>query len=203
MAPIKYYVCRICLGSGAPRDHPRLDSGVDSRVHSRAMDSREDAPTVFRIGELAAVTKLTPDTLRYYERVGLLEAPKRSAGGFRLFGPEAVERVRLVKQAQALGLELRDIRQLIGAHGARGATQCREVQPVLQTRLAELDTRLRELRGLRRTLKRALDRCEERLASQLEAACPVVEELERAARPTTARRTKAPVHVQRRTRSAG
>lgn len=66
-----------------------------------------------RIGELAAATELTPDTLRYYERLGLLAKPQRSAGGFRLFGRDAVERVRFVKQAQALGLALKSDNWLV------------------------------------------------------------------------------------------
>ena len=160
------------------------------------------ATTAFRIGELAEATELTPDTLRYYERLGLLATPQRSAGGFRLFGHDAVERVRFVKQAQALGLALDEIRQLVDANATRGAAQCREVQPVLRARLAELDARLTELRGLRRTLKRALEECERQGASQPDAACPVVEELERAARPRKAPRKRARAQAPRRTRSA-
>ena len=137
----------------------------------------DDAPTPYRIGELAAATQLTPDTLRYYERLGLLRTPRRSRGGFRLYSHDAVAQVRFVKQAQALGLELGEIRQLAGANGARGLAQCRQVQPVLRARLVELDARIAELRGLRRTLRRALADCEHRLANQPDAACPVVEDL--------------------------
>ena len=169
---------------------------------NRTARARGVVASAFRIGELAAATELTPDTLRYYERLGLLAAPQRSAGWFRLFGHDAVERVRFVKQAQALGLELTEIRQLIGANGARGAAQCREVQPVLRARLAELDARLTELRGLRRTLKRALEECERQGASQPDAACPVVEELERAARRRKAPRKRARAQAPRRTRRA-
>ena len=162
--------------------------------------SEDRATPAFRIGELAAMTELTPDTLRYYERTGLLTSPRRSPGGFRLFGHEAVERVRFVKQAQALGLELDEIRQLFRAQGARGKAQCRRVQPMLQARLVELDARLQELRGLRRTLKRALNTCKRQLTSDPDGVCRVVEELERGTRPVPARRPKA--RAPRRTRSA-
>ena len=167
------------------------------------MDSADGSggvPTqAYRIGELSEATQLTRDTLRYYERLGLLAKTRRSPGGFRLYGRDAVAQVRFVKQAQALGLELGEIRQLAGVNGARGLAQCRQVQPVLRARLAELDTRLAELRGLRRTLRRALADCEERLASQPDAACPVVEELEeRAARPRRTPRKTARAHGPRR-----
>lgn len=168
------------------------------------MDSAAAAPRHgarhLRIGELAAATDLTPDTLRFYERKGLLDAPRRSAGGFRLFGPEAVDRVRFVKQAQALGLALNEIRQLVDANGTTGLTQCRQVQPLLRAHLAELDARLAELRGLRRSLKRALDDCERQLASRPDAECPVVHDLERGTqRPNVPRRdTSTRVPRQRR-----
>ena len=153
------------------------------------------AAPALRIGELAAATALTPDTLRYYERLGLPVTPRRSAGGFRLFGHDAVERVRFVKQAQALGLSLDEIRQLIGA-------PCREVEPVLRARLAELDARLAELRGLRRTLSRELTECEPQVSSHPDAACPVVQELEREARPRKAPRERARAQAPGRTRNS-
>ena len=109
------------------------------------------AAPALRIGELADAIGLAPDTLRYYERLGLLPTPQRSVGGFRLFGHEAIERLRFVKQAQALGLALEEIRQLVDA-------SCGEVEPLLRARLAELDAHLAELRGLRRTLSRALSK---------------------------------------------
>ena len=133
---------------------------------------------MLRIGELAAASQVTPDTLRYYERLGLLDKPTRSPGGFRLYERGAFEQVRFIKQAQALGLELDEIRQLAKANTAPGVAQCREVQPILRTRLAELDARLSDLRVLRRTLSRALETCDQRLTARSDAACPVVEDLE-------------------------
>ena len=143
-----------------------------------------------RIGELAATTAVSPDTLRYYERLGLLAAPARTAGGFRSYDAAAIEQVRFVRQAQALGLELSEIRQLGQARGPSGVKECREVQPLLEARLAELDARIAELRGLRKTLSRALRSCEQRLAERPDAACPVVERLEQEA-------TAQPRHLKR------
>lgn len=71
-----------------------------------------------RIGEVAKRAGVSIDTLRYYEKVRLLPRPSRSSGGFRLFAPEHVERVRFIKQAQQLGFSLDDIRGLLASGGA-------------------------------------------------------------------------------------
>lgn len=153
-----------------------------------------------RIGELSAATHVSRDTLRYYERLGLITSPARTSGGFRSYGPEAVTQVQFVKQAQALGLELVEIRQLAGVNGARGLAQCRQVQPLLRARLVELDSRLAELRVLRRTLGGALEECERRLVERPDAACPVVAQMEqRAVRPEQ-RKSGAPQRRVRRNR---
>lgn len=107
---------------------------------------------VYRIGELAAETDLSRDTLRYYERLGVIAPPRRSQGGFRLYGRDAVEQIRFVKQAQSLGLALGEIRTLRSLSGARVAARCRQVQPILRARLREIDVRLADLRAFRRSL---------------------------------------------------
>ena len=71
-----------------------------------------------RIGEVAARTGVSIDTLRYYEKRQLLPRAPRTAGGFRLFSPEAVERIRFIKQAQALGFSLDEVSELLTTGGA-------------------------------------------------------------------------------------
>jgi len=115
----------------------------------------------YRIGEFASLTGLTPDTLRFYERRGLLEAPARSGGRFRIYSAPAVDRVRFIKRAQALGLSLDEIHELVHFNGQGG--------------LRELEIRLAELGGLQETLKTTLDQCERAIDTQDESACPVIE----------------------------
>lgn len=67
----------------------------------------------YQIGEVAARSGLTPDTLRYYERLGLLSPAGRTSGGFRVYSQQTLERLRFIKQAQALGFTLREIRDLV------------------------------------------------------------------------------------------
>ena len=98
--------------------------------------------TAFPIGEVARTTGVTVEALRYYEKQGLLPRLHRSAGGARRFGEEAVSRVRFIKQAQAVGLTLKDIRALVGAAPIPGSHRCRSTRNILAARIADLDRRL-------------------------------------------------------------
>jgi len=112
----------------------------------------------YSIGEISARTGLTPDALRYYERLGLLPRFRRTAGGFRIYTSDVVERVRFVKQAQMVGLSLGEIRQLLRQMEREESEHGMAVTRLVATRLAEVDAKLRELRQLRRTLKGYLER---------------------------------------------
>lgn len=130
----------------------------------------------YRIGELAAASGLTPDTLRYYERLQLLPRPPRTAGGFRVYGPAALERLRFISQARTLGLSLREIGALLSYADRGGFRRCRRVHDLLQQKMDVLDRRLAELQDLRRTLRRYLEACEQAL-SQDRDECPVIARL--------------------------
>lgn len=140
------------------------------------------AEMTFTIGELAARAGLTPDALRYYERLGLIAPAPRTAGGFRMYTADVLERVRFIKQAQRHGLTLAEIRELMRLDARSGANQCRDVQHLLARKLAEMDARLIELQEFRRTLDTYVAQCNRALAKTPEAACPVVEDLRRTAK---------------------
>jgi DNA-binding transcriptional MerR regulator len=74
---------------------------------------RRAARETYHIGELAARGGVTPDTLRYYDRLGLLPAVTRTDGGFRLYSEAALDRLRFIKQAQSLGLTLHEVGDLV------------------------------------------------------------------------------------------
>src|SRR5438105_103101 len=125
-----------------------------------------------QIGEVAKRAGVSIDTLRYYEKVRLLPRPARTSGGFRLFAAEHIERVRFIKQAQELGFSLEEIRGLLAAGGAE---ECRKVRDLLKRKLAELDDRLKAMKGFRRVLAQHLSACEAELNKRGESACcPVV-----------------------------
>jgi DNA-binding transcriptional MerR regulator len=94
--------------------------------------------------ELAQLTGVSTDTLRHYERKGVLGTPARSQGGYRLYPPEAVAHVRLVRRALAIGFGLNDLAAVLSERD-RGGAPCRSVRTLVAERLAELETRLHDL----------------------------------------------------------
>ncbi|MEK6281690.1 MAG: heavy metal-responsive transcriptional regulator [Acidobacteriota bacterium] len=128
--------------------------------------------TELRIGEVAKRSGVSIDSLRYYEKLRLLPGSQRSAGGFRLFTHEHIERVRFIKQAQELGFSLEEIKGLLATGGA---DECRKVRDLLRLKLSELDERLKAMKGFRRVLAKQLSGCEKDLDQHGESACcPVV-----------------------------
>jgi len=101
--------------------------------------------TVSRVAEQVGVS---PDTVRYYEKIGLMPETERSASGYRLYGDEAVERVRFIKRAQRFGLRLDAIGQLLDIR-QRGLCPCGRTRRLLEDRVAELDEEMSSLARLR------------------------------------------------------
>lgn len=104
-----------------------------------------------RVIDLAAAGGVSPDTVRYYERAGLLPAPPRTAAGYRSYGPDAVDRLRFVRGAQQLGLRLKDIRDLLAIRDT-GECPCEPAETMLRRRITELDAELARLAALRADL---------------------------------------------------
>jgi len=128
--------------------------------------------TELKIGELAARAGVSVDALRYYERLNLLPRAPRTLGGFRVFGPDSVERVQFIKQAQELGLTLDEIKGLLATGGAK---ECRRVRDLLSKKIGELDDKMTAMKDFRRTLARHLSACELELETRGDSACcPVV-----------------------------
>ena len=133
----------------------------------------------YRIGEIAERTGVSVETLRYYEKRRLLNAPARTEGGFRVYSYAAVHQVRFIKQAQSLGLTLDDIQQLASGQLRRNhAPSCRKVRDLLTRRIEDIDARIKELREFRRTLHEHLATCDQALAAAAEPACPTIEALD-------------------------
>ena len=117
-----------------------------------------------RVAELAAAVGVAPDTIRYYERAGLLPAPARTSSGYRAYGPEAVDRLRFIQGAQRLGLRLKDIADLLTIRDT-GECPCEPAEQLLKRRLAELDAEMARLAALRREMVTMID-------ALPSAACP-------------------------------
>lgn len=131
--------------------------------------------TELRIGEVATRSGVSIDTLRYYERLKLLPSAPRTAGGYRMFSLETVDRVLFIKQAQELGFTLDEIATLLTINGT---SECLKVHDLLDAKLRELDLLMRTMREFRQKLKHYLAECEEELRKHPDsAACPVVVEI--------------------------
>ncbi len=90
-----------------------------------------------RIGEIAKSAGVTPDTIRYYEREGLLPLADRTPSGYRNYGPEVVEDLQFIKKAQALGLRLSAVREVLEI-SAGGKPPCEHVRATVSARLTEV-----------------------------------------------------------------
>jgi DNA-binding transcriptional MerR regulator len=111
-----------------------------------------------KIGEIAGQAGVTVDTVRFYERVGVLPAPARTASGYRDYEPGTVERIRFTRELQRIGFTLTDAVDALAAHDAGGAT-CDSERWRLDAALDRVDAKLDELNQLRRRIIDAREAC--------------------------------------------
>ncbi|MGW7527325.1 heavy metal-responsive transcriptional regulator [Streptomyces sp. NPDC054783] len=110
-----------------------------------------------RIGDLAATSGLTAKTIRFYEQFGLLTAPPRTPGGYRDYPTETASRLGFIRDAQAAGLTLAEIRGILDLRDS-GQAPCTHVADLIQHHLADIDQRLADLRKTRTALLALADR---------------------------------------------
>jgi DNA-binding transcriptional MerR regulator len=116
-----------------------------------------------RIGEVAERTGVSVDTIRHYERLGLLPKAARTSAGYRQYSPSAVERVRLVRHALRFGFSLRDIAGFLRVR-ASGGQPCRDVRAAAERILTAVDQRIAELTAARTDMVQTLRNWDRRLA---------------------------------------
>ena len=128
------------------------------------------------IGRLAKHTGTNIETIRYYERVGLLPMPARSQGGYRLYGSEHLKRLNFVRRARALGFSIGEVRKLLRLADER-KRPCAEVRVVAQAHLGDVRAKIADLKAMERVLKRTVARC----ADGSGFRCPLIDALYREA----------------------
>lgn len=128
------------------------------------------SPTM-TIGRLAAAAGVHVETIRYYQRRGLIQQPDRPSGGIRRYGSPEVSRLQFIRRAQAVGFSLDEIAGLLAINGQRG---CQEARLLTERRLAKVRERLDELRQLEVELEHMVADCRD--ATSL-AECPMLDRL--------------------------
>ena len=110
------------------------------------------------IGDLARATGTKVETVRYYERIGLLPAPPRTGGNYRSYGATELGRLSFIRRARDLGFSVAQVRALLALSDDRQG-DCASIDAIAQTHLAEVERKLDDLTALRRELKAVITSC--------------------------------------------
>ncbi|TAJ81785.1 helix-turn-helix domain-containing protein [Reyranella sp.] len=145
-------------------------------------------PGMIPIGVLAKRSGVLAETIRYYETEGLLRKPERSLGGYRLYDASDVERLSFIRQARDLGFKLDAVRRLLGL-ADRKANTCDEVRELAIAHLAEVRTKLADLRRMERVLSDLVRSCAGTTVPECQLLQALAAPRTKAALPTTVRRT--------------
>lgn len=121
--------------------------------------------TMLKIGELARHTGTPVETIRYYEREGLLAAPARSDANYRLYGPEHLERLQFIRHCRSLDMTLEEIRKLLALRDAP-AESCGAVNELLDRHIGHVAARIAELHALQEQLAALRGRCQSAQATR-------------------------------------
>jgi|SRR5207237_8852271 len=126
------------------------------------------------IGQVARAADVNVQTIRYYERRGLVTTPRRTPSGYRQYAEDAVSRLRFIKHAQELGFSLQEIQDLLGLR-VRHAAACDAVERKTRQKIDVVQQKIRDLQRMKRTLQRLAAACAARRPT---GDCPILEALE-------------------------
>ena len=129
--------------------------GITDMAAKSKKEVISESPAPLKIGEVAKLSGVGIEALRFYERSGLLGRPSRTQTGYRLYDREVLERLDFIKRAQVLGFSLDEIKQIISEKEA-GESPCEAVRDIVRARLQELDEHMREMRRFRNDLAATL-----------------------------------------------
>lgn len=127
---------------------------------------------ILRIGDLARITSTKVETIRYYERVGLLPAPARTGGNFRAYAREHLGRLSFIRRARDLGFTLNEVRELLSLSDQKRRS-CEAVDSIARQHLADVDRKIADLKAMRTELDIIINRC----GSGTMAQCRIIEAL--------------------------
>ena len=127
------------------------------------------------IGTVAQQADVNIETLRYYERKGIVSKPPRTSSNYRLYSEETVRRVRFVKRAQELGFSLKEIKELLALRASRGA-KCDDVRQQALNKIDEIDEKIQTLEAMKDVLRKLVKECASTRAPVSD--CPILESLD-------------------------
>ena len=125
-------------------------------------------------GKLAKRSGVNIETLRYYEKRNLIDPPRRSEAGYRLYTPADILRIRFIKNAQKLGFTLKEIRELLKLR-IKINTSCDSVLKKAEHKRAEIMVKIKDLKSMKRALDQLIHKCEESIPTK---DCPILESIE-------------------------
>lgn len=126
-----------------------------------------------RIGQVAKAGDVNLETIRYYEREGLMPEPPRLASGYRVFSSDAVRRVRFIKRAQELGFSLKEIKELLSIR-IDARKDCSAVRAIAKAKIADVEQKIETLKAMKRVLERVTASCR---GAGPTSECPILESL--------------------------
>jgi MerR family copper efflux transcriptional regulator len=126
-----------------------------------------------RIGEVAQSADVGIETIRYYEREGLLPVPRRRSSGYREYDETAIARLQFIRRTKQLGFSLNEIKQLVSLW-FNGSARCAHVRERAAEKVADIEDKIRSLQRMKRTLKKLIAQCESRDSLD---ECPLLEGL--------------------------
>lgn len=134
------------------------------------MPSTRASQTGITIGRLARQAGINIETIRYYQRRGLIATPRKPLGGIRRYSDDALTRIGFIKRAQELGFSLREIAELLKL----GDGSCKQTRAIAEHRLTDIEKRIRDLESMRATLAKLICTCRE----GNQPPCPIIASLE-------------------------
>ena len=139
------------------------------------MGMKRERGEAFTIGEVANRAGVGVETVRFYERKGLIAEPPRLASGYRQYPLDAVRRIMFIHRAQALGFSLREVSDLLSLSGDKSTRACGEVRKRAEAKLAEIDSRIAALEQMKSALQPLVEACRGTAAT---SDCPILDALD-------------------------
>jgi MerR family transcriptional regulator, mercuric resistance operon regulatory protein len=125
------------------------------------------------IGQLAKKSNTDAQTIRYYERLGLVAKPRRTESNYRVYDTDSIARLTFIRRAKEIGFSLNDIKALLGMADGK-VSRCVEVQEFAVTRLSKIQSQIADLKAMEKTLSKLVRQC---ATSEKISECPILETL--------------------------